>query len=50
MTNKIFADSSYEGYTTAPDPWESEKQITDPAYIAESFENTELNIKALRGK
>ncbi len=23
---------------------ESEKQITDPAYIAESFENTELEI------
>ena len=41
----------YEGYTTAlvqkilGNP---EKQITDPAYIAESFENTELeNIKGL---
>ena len=48
----IFAQTpDYEGYTTAlvqkilgiP-----EKQITDPTYIAESFENTELeNIKGL---
>ena len=57
MTIKIFAQTpDYEGYTTAlvqtilGNP---EKQITDPAYIAESFENTELeNIKGLytRGK
>ena len=48
----IFAQTpDYEGYTTAlvqtilVNP---EKQITAPAYIAESFENTELeNIKAL---
>ena len=48
----IFAQTpDYEGYTTAlvqkilGNP---EKQITDPTYIAESFENTELeNIKAL---
>ena len=48
----IFAQTpDYEGYTTAlvqtilGNP---EKQITAPAYIAESFENTELeNIKAL---
>lgn len=48
----IFAQTpDYEGYTTAlvqtilGNP---EKQITDPAYIAESFENTELeNIKGL---
>ena len=50
--DKIFAQTpDYEGYTTAlvqtilGNP---EKQITDPAYIAESFENTELeNIKGL---
>ena len=50
--DNIFAQTpDYEGYTTAlvqkilgiP-----EKQITDPNYIAESFENTELeNIKGL---
>ena len=48
----IFAQTpDYEGYTTAlvqtilGNP---EKQLTDPAYIAESFENTELeNIKGL---
>ena len=48
----IFAQTpDYEGYTTAlvqkilGNP---EKQITDPTYIAESFENTELeNIKGL---
>ena len=50
--DNIFAQTpDYEGYTTAlvqkilgnPD-----KQITDPTYIAESFENTELeNIKGL---
>ena len=48
----IFAQTpDYEGYTTAlvqkilGNP---EKQITDPAYIAKSFENTELeNIKGL---
>ena len=50
--DKIFAQTpDYEGYTTAlvqtilGNP---EKQITDPAYIAKSFENTELeNIKGL---
>lgn len=50
--DNIFAQTpDYEGYTTAlvqtilGNP---EKQITAPAYIAESFENTELeNIKAL---
>ena len=50
--DKIFAQTpDYEGYTTAlvqtilGNP---EKQITDPAYSAESFENTELeNIKGL---
>ena len=50
--DKIFAQTpDYEGYTTAlvqtilGNP---EKQLTDPAYIAESFENTELeNIKGL---
>ena len=50
--DKIFAQTpDYEGYTAAlvqkilGNP---EKQITDPAYIAESFENTELeNIKGL---
>ena len=50
--DNIFAQTpDYEGYTTAlvqkilGNP---EKQITDPTYIAESFENTELeNIKAL---
>ncbi|WP_462128833.1 DUF4947 domain-containing protein [Streptococcus parasanguinis] len=50
--DNIFAQTpDYEGYTTAlvqtilGNP---EKQITDPAYIAESFENTELeNIKGL---
>ena len=50
--DKIFAQTpDYEGYTTAlvqtilGNP---EKQITAPAYIAESFENTELeNIKGL---
>ena len=50
--DKIFAQTpDYEGYTTSlvqtilGNP---EKQITDPAYIAESFENTELeNIKGL---
>ena len=50
--DKIFAQTpDYEGYTTAlvqNNSWKSEKQITDPAYIAESFENTELeNIKGL---
>ena len=53
--DKIFAQTpDYEGYTTAlvqtilGNP---EKQITDPAYIAESFENTELeNIKELYHK
>ena len=46
--DNIFAQTpDYEGYTTAlvqkilGNP---EKQITDPAYIAESFENTELEI------
>ena len=50
--DSIFAQTpDYEGYTTAlvqtilGNP---EKQITDPAYIAESFENTELEkIKGL---
>ena len=50
--DKIFAQTpDYEGYTAAlvqkilGNP---EKQITDPTYIAESFENTELeNIKGL---
>ena len=50
--DSIFAQTpDYEGYTTAlvqkilGNP---EKQITDPTYIAESFENTELeNIKGL---
>ena len=50
--DNIFAQTpDYEGYTTSlvqtilGNP---EKQITDPAYIAESFENTELeNIKGL---
>ena len=50
--DNIFAQTpDYEGYTTAlvqkilGNP---EKQITDPTYIAESFENTELeNIKEL---
>ena len=50
--DNIFAKTpDYEGYTTAlvqkilGNP---EKQITDPTYIAESFENTELeNIKGL---
>ena len=50
--DNIFAQTpDYEGYTTAlvqkilGNP---EKQITDPAYIAKSFENTELeNIKGL---
>ena len=50
--DNIFVQTpDYEGYTTAlvqkilGNP---EKQITDPAYIAESFENTELeNIKGL---
>ena len=50
--DSIFAQTpDYEGYTTAlvqtilGNP---EKQITDPAYITESFENTELeNIKGL---
>lgn len=50
--DNIFVQTpDYEGYTTAlvqtilGNP---EKQITAPAYIAESFENTELeNIKAL---
>ena len=50
--DNIFAQTpDYEGYTTAlvqkilGNP---EKQITDPPYIAESFENTELeNIKGL---
>ncbi|MEG3142222.1 DUF4947 domain-containing protein [Streptococcus sp. 2A/TPW/M5] len=48
--DKIFAQTpDYEGYTTALVQTilgSPEKQITDPAYIAESFENTELeNIK-----
>lgn len=50
--DNIFVQTpDYEGYTTAlvqkilGNP---EKQITDPTYIAESFENTELeNIKGL---
>ena len=50
--DNIFAQTpDYEGYTTAlvqkilGNP---EKQITDPTYISESFENTELeNIKGL---
>ena len=50
--DNIFSQTpDYEGYTTAlvqkilGNP---EKQITDPTYIAESFENTELeNIKGL---
>ena len=50
--DKIFAQTpDYEGYTTAlvqkilGNP---EKQVTDPAYIAESFQNIELeNIKKL---
>ena len=50
--DKIFAQTpDYEGYTTALVQTilgSPEKQITDPAYIAESFENTELeNIKGL---
>ena len=53
--DNIFAQTpDYEGYTTAlvqkilGNP---EKQITDPTYIAESFENTELeNIKGLYHK
>lgn len=48
----IFAQTpDYEGYTTALVQTilgSPEKQITDPAYIVESFENTELeNIKKL---
>ena len=57
MTIIIFAQTpDYEGYTTALVQTilgSPEKQITDPAYIAESFENTELeNIKGAlpRGK
>ena len=49
--NSFAQTPDYEGYTTAlvqkilGNP---EKQITDPTYIAESFENTELeNIKGL---
>ena len=49
--NNFAQTPDYEGYTTAlvqkilGNP---EKQITDPTYIAESFENTELeNIKGL---
>ena len=50
--DSIFAQTpDYEGYTTALVQTilgSPEKQITDPAYIAESFENTELeNIKGL---
>ena len=50
--DSIFAQTpDYEGYTTALVQTilgKPEKQITDPAYIAESFENTELeNIKGL---
>ena len=50
--DKIFAQTpDYDGYTTALVQTilgSPEKQITDPAYIAESFENTELeNIKGL---
>lgn len=53
--DNIFVQTpDYEGYTTAlvqkilGNP---EKQITDPAYIAQSFENTELeNIKELYHK
>lgn len=50
--DKIFAQTpDYEGYTTALVQTilgSPEKQITDPAYIVESFENTELeNIKKL---
>lgn len=50
--DNIFVQTpDYEGYTTALVQTilgSPEKQITDPAYIAESFENTELeNIKGL---
>lgn len=50
--DNIFAQTpDYEGYTTAlvqKTLGNPEKQITDPTYIAESFENTELeNIKGL---
>jgi len=50
--DNIFAQTpDYEGYTTALVQkilGNLEKQITDPTYIAESFENTELeNIKGL---
>ena len=50
--DKIFAQTpDYEGYTAALVQTilgSPEKQITDPAYIAKSFENTELeNIKKL---
>ena len=50
--DKIFAQTPYyEGYTSALVQTilgSPEKQITDPAYIVESFENTELeNIKKL---
>lgn len=50
--DNIFAQTpDYEGYTTALAQkilGNPEKQITDPTYIAESFENTELeNIKGL---
>ncbi|MFR6319330.1 MAG: DUF4947 domain-containing protein [Streptococcus salivarius] len=50
--DNIFVQTpDYEGYTTALVQTilgSPEKQITDPTYIAESFENTELeNIKGL---
>ena len=54
-SDHIFVQTpDYEGYTTALVQTilgSPEKQITDPAYIAESFENTELeNIKELYHK
>ena len=53
--DNIFAQTpDYEGYTASLVQTilgSPEKQITDPAYIAESFENTELeNIKELYHK
>lgn len=54
-SDNIFVQTpDYEGYTAALVQTilgSPEKQITDPAYIAESFENTELeNIKELYHK
>ena len=54
-SDNIFAQTpDYEGYTATLVQTilgSPEKQITDPAYIAESFENTELeNIKELYHK